>query len=346
MKKTILAILGLVTILTLICTACTAGGTGGGSAADFYKNNTVTLHVNASAGGTTDIGGRVFAQFWAQATGGPAMQVIDHPGGGGYEGLNFINGSPPDGLNIGTTIQSSDMFLPFVTGTGGTSFDARNLSYIGMDQFTPYGFFVGVGRPSQTVDQLKAAKGIKFGATSAASATHICSAFVLDVFNLDGKVVTGYEATELGVACKRGELDGYGTNYANGNKDVANGFIKPLVSLTKQKTVWSPDIQPLPEIAKMDADQSHIFDILTGLVGAKSFYAPPKLPQDKLDYLRATFDKINAMPEFVAAMKPTYPFWDPPMSGKDLADLTNKILGGPAGGDPALKAMLAKYTAK
>ena len=53
------------------------------------------------------------------------------------------------------------------------------------------------------------------------------------------------------------------------------------------------------------------------LESAKVFYTTPGVPQDRVDFLRETFDKIVADKGFVKQAKLRWTVWEPPVSGAE-----------------------------
>jgi tripartite-type tricarboxylate transporter receptor subunit TctC len=84
-------------ILFLVVTASHA------AQAPFYQGKTVTFFINFSAGGPTDIEGRIVARHLARfIPGNPTILVQNMSGGGGVTGINYLGEvAKHDGLTIG-----------------------------------------------------------------------------------------------------------------------------------------------------------------------------------------------------------------------------------------------------
>lgn len=64
-----------------------------------FAGKTITLVVPVSAGGGTDLGARVYAQYLSKfLPGTPTIVVRNMPGGSGTIGANFVHDARPDGL--------------------------------------------------------------------------------------------------------------------------------------------------------------------------------------------------------------------------------------------------------
>src|SRR4051794_15221535 len=103
-------VVGLI-MVALVLGACRAGGTGSGSGAggegrgasagraagapgagaDYFAGKTVTLQVNYSPGGPTDVTARLIAQYLDKhVPGKPQIIVENKAGAGGLIGKNYI----------------------------------------------------------------------------------------------------------------------------------------------------------------------------------------------------------------------------------------------------------------
>ena len=311
---------------------------------EFYKTHNVTLVANGGIGGGTDFAARLFASYWNEATGG-AMVVKVMPGGGGIEGLNYVYHSKPDGLTIGNTHHPSDMTAPKLLGTPGVDFDTRELSWIGFFGFDPDYMWMGVDAPYKTVADLKKAGRIVFGGLSPASTGTVGTIVAINILGLNNAdVVFGYEAPELGLAVKRGEILGYTLESSTGSVEAKKGFVKPVCSMTFKRTAWYPDVPSLAELAgTLTPDQEDMIRFLEALVAGKSFFGPPGVPADRLEYLRRNFDKIMKYEGFLKQVKVRWSIWQTPMTGEQLEKDIKTVLSMPQEKIEATRKLVEKY---
>ena len=122
------------------------------------------------------------------------MLVKGMSGGGGIEGLNFLYNAEPDGLTIGDTHHPSDLAAPQLLGTIGPEFDPRELSYLGAFGFDPQMVSLGADSPYNTIDDLKKADRIVFGASNPGSMTSVGMLAFIEVAGLgNGEGLYGSE---------------------------------------------------------------------------------------------------------------------------------------------------------
>ncbi len=310
---------------------------------EFYKTHVVTLIANGGVGGGTDFAARLVASYWHEVTGG-AMVVKVMSGGGGIEGLTYVYHTKPDGLTIGATHHPSDMTAPKLLGTPGPDFDTRTLSWIGFFGFDPSYLWLDVNSPIKTLEALKSAKKLKFGGLSPSSTSSIEMIVAINILGLDADVVFGYEGVDLGLATKRGEIVGYCLQASSGIEDVNKGFVRPFCSMTLDRRAWYPDAPAIAELVKLSAEQTQMLEFIESLEDGKSFYGPPGIPADKLDYLRRNWDKIMLNEGFLEQVKVRWPIWEKPLSGEELdADVKN-VLSMPKEKITAVMDLVKKYT--
>ncbi len=102
----------------------------------YYQGKTVTFFINFSAGGPTDIEGRIVARHLARhVPGNPTIVVQNMSGGGGVTGINFLGErAKQDGLTLGyftgpynhqmmksSTLRVDLMKVPFIASVAGVT---------------------------------------------------------------------------------------------------------------------------------------------------------------------------------------------------------------------------------
>jgi tripartite-type tricarboxylate transporter receptor subunit TctC len=95
----------------------------------YYKGKTIRFLVNFSAGGPTDVFGRLIARYFPKhVAGNPSVTVQNMAGAGGIIGANYVYEiAKPDGLTIGVF---SGMYLPQILGGSGVRYDLNKMPII------------------------------------------------------------------------------------------------------------------------------------------------------------------------------------------------------------------------
>lgn len=304
---------------TTTTTTASAPAPTGVSAADFFRSNVVSIVVPYVPGGTTDIAARVFASYWTEATGG-RMIVENKDGGGGIFGANYVYAAKPDGLTMAVGIPGAGLLSPALGQDPAVKYDLNKLNWI---EATNAGevnsLAVGPKSPYQSMGDFSKASGLKFASSSRYGTTSLGAALFIELFALkDARIVTGYGGTpEAILAVAKGEVDAY---VSSGLMDsLGKGLIKkPLVVEDFQRSANYPDVPAIPELLKLSPDQENLLKTLIALAAGQVFWLPPGVPQDRVDFVRNTFDKIAASDAFKKQSLLTWPIYVKPINGKDF----------------------------
>ncbi len=342
MRRGIIILLVLSLSLFLVSGAC-AKQPEAVTAEEYYQNNMVTIIANGSVGGGTDFASRLFASYWGETVNGPAMAVRVMPGGGGIEGLNYVYNAEPDGLTLGATHHPSDLSAPQLLGVPGPEFDPRELSYLGFFGGDPVMFYLSADSPYNTLEDLKGAGKLIFGATNPGSMAAVGTIIGVEVLGLTADIVLGYEHSEMGLAAKRGEIEGFAAEASSGGVMEDKGLSKVFCSLTFERTEWYPDTPAVTELVQLTPDQEDMIRFLQALVAGKSFYAPPDLAADKLSVLRHAFNQIMSHEAFVKQAKTRWAVWSKPLTGEELQAEVDRVLSMPPEKGDAVRNLLDKY---
>ncbi|MFC2067865.1 Bug family tripartite tricarboxylate transporter substrate binding protein [Chloroflexota bacterium] len=342
-KGFILIILTLSLLAVLAGGACVQPDSGEMSAGDFYQDNMATIIVNGGVGGGTDYSGRLFASYWGETTGGPPMEVRVMSGGGGIEGLNYVYNSKPDGLTIGITHHPADITSPILLGGPGPEFDPLELSWIGMLGFSVEVFVLPLDSPIKSIEDLKNAGKLVFGQSTPGGAGSISSAALIEIFELDAKIVHGYESPELGLALRRGEIDCYSIVGNIALDDMERGFVKPFLVFTAERSDWFPDTPVVTEVIDLTPKQEDYIVFIEALGAVKSYFGPPGIPLDRLTYLRRTFDQIVSNEAFIKQAKLRFPVWQTPLPGEGVEADINRVLSMSPDTIESVRSLFEKY---
>ena len=115
-------------LLTLSVAAAAVMVAGTVSAADFPARP-IQVIVPYSAGGSTDLSLRVFADIFEKNFDGSQMVIRNQPGGGGAIGTSAAAHGRPDGYTIGAAAQGPIAIKPHI---GGTDYEVDSFNYVGL----------------------------------------------------------------------------------------------------------------------------------------------------------------------------------------------------------------------
>ena len=291
--KALSMVLVLIFGLPLISGACAQAPQ---SLDEFYAENRVTTITPDVATSTTAYANRIFAAYWPDETGGGQLLVKEIPEGDGMVGMNKLYTSDPDGLTIASGVGwSFGLYAPHVAQKPGMEYELDKFNYIGALAVEQPMLSVSPTLGVKTVADLKKIKNFRWGCGGDDQASAIWGALLINWLGLEGgKLVTGWETGELGIALASGEVHAASFGGPSTMDWADSGLTQPLATMGSMPDVGFPEIPTFPELFQMTPEQLSIFKI-NDAYGAsfRTWMAPPGLPQDKLDFLQDTFVKIT-----------------------------------------------------
>lgn len=311
------------------------------SAADFYKDNTVTIVVGFKAGGGTDTAARLIAAFWPDVTGG-TVKIKNMPGGEGVLAANTVYSAKPDGLTLGVYTIGS-MAGAALFKDPAVKFDIGKFSYMGLFGQEAEAFAVSSKLPYKSVAELQKVKGLKFGATG--FKPEMGCSMVIHLFKLpDGAVITGFPSgPEIGLACGKGELDGMVLSMSSIKAEIDKGFVKPMLTLDSKRSPWYPDQPSIVELVKPTPEEQKLLDIYLPLVGGRLLFGPGDVPEDRVKFLRETLVKIVSSEGFKKLAEAYWKVVEPAVPGGEVAATMAKLKAIPEADVTTFSKVVAKY---
>ena len=194
----------------------------------YYQGKNITFLINFSAGGPTDIEGRIVARHLARhIPGNPVIVVQNMSGGGGVTGINYLGEvAKHDGLTLGyftgpynhqmmksTTLRVDLMKVPFIASVQGVT-----VCYIRSD-VAP-----GIKKPTD----IAKAERFKAGGLSFDSNKDLRFRLAFDVLGVKYDYVTGYNSSnDARLALQRNEIQ-----YHDENIPGYRGVVEPQLVKT------------------------------------------------------------------------------------------------------------------
>ncbi|HOQ98068.1 MAG TPA: tripartite tricarboxylate transporter substrate-binding protein [Anaerolineae bacterium] len=274
------------------------------AAADFYKGKTVTIYTGSVVGNYNDLMARTLAKYLAELTGAKYVVQNETAGGGRIILNQFFKQIKPDGLSI-LVMPTGTLWAGFMTNDSSVEYDMTKFEYLGGIGSGNFVLAVTPGGAIKTIDDLKAAKGVKFALSNKASLPTIAAAVAIEVLGLeDATVVTGFDGSAgRQLAVKQGDAQGTVQGSENTVVGEKDGFITPLLQVGTKRTDPYPDLPCLAEVVKvedMNESQKLFFENLMVLTEAKSTFMPPETPQDRVDFMADAFKQVYDNPGFKA----------------------------------------------
>jgi tripartite-type tricarboxylate transporter receptor subunit TctC len=297
------------------------------SQADFYKGKTIKIIRGGGPGGSGEFQTRALVRFLEKyIPGQPNLTVEFIEGAAGRKAANVIYSSTrPDGLTIGSI--GAGLVVGPILGLPGSAYDLDKLIYLGStDTGDPYVFYTKASAGLDTLEKLRAASGLRFGAHAVGHPVYVTARFVAYLLHLkDPKFVTGFTGPEIYVAITRGELDAHATGAARFVIEQREWIEKKLVhshtTLTVPKGRHHPAFAHLPELgsfAKSDTERK-LLDMFRAFQYPRWPYVfPPGTPKERVQIIRDAMRKAFADPEFPAEYRKLMGDDPAPLGGEEL----------------------------
>ena len=297
----------------------------------FYKGKTITLIIASNASGGYDTYGRLLARHMgAYLDGHPNFVVQNMPGAGGIRAANHLfNVAPKDGTVMGIFDQA--VFLNQLLGVSGLRGDVAKFNWIGRMIGNSAVLFAW---HTAEVKKIEDAFTHELIVAASGSSSRLNWTALNQLTGTKLKLLTGYEGPATAkVAMERGEVEALSLPWPvlrNENRDwLSQKKINLLLQAGIEKNADLPHLPRMLDLAKNEEDR-RVLEIFAApsLVG-RSFVAPPGLPKERVDELRAAFTAMVKAPEFLAEIQKMN-FDIDPLSGAELQAFFDKADYPPA----------------
>lgn len=336
-------------------------------AADFYKGKRLTILINYSAGGPTDIEARLFGRHIGRLiAGNPQVISKNMAGAGGIVATNYLGQKArPDGLTIGyfTATATAQAFKPLKDP--GLRVDPASFGLVATQAGTSIAYVrkdlsPGINKP----EDILRANGLKIAGLRALSSLDLRQRLVLDMLGVKYDYVTGYRgSSKARVAVMQGEAHLHTESQPSFRAKVKPTMVDTgmAIALYYYPLDDGEEIIPAYELAKgLNILPFHEFyqkvkgkapsGILwkayrevnrAGSMAQRSILLPPGSPKAALEALRQAVMKLNTDPEFAKDAEKTVNF----VPNYDIGKKAEKILAASTKLSPDVIKFLKGYVA-
>ncbi len=345
-----------------------AGFAFSATAGEFYKGKRLTILINYSAGGPTDIEARLFARHIGKhIAGNPQVISKNMAGAGGIVATNYLGQKArPDGRTIGyfTATGSAQAFKPLKDK--GLRVDPRDFGLIATQAGTSFAYIrtdvaPGIKKP----EDIMKTNGFTVAGLRTMSSLDIRERLVMDMLGLKYKYVTGYRGTSKArIAVMQGEVDYLTESQPSFRAKVIPTLIKTgqAIALFYYPYDDGTAVKDWTEIAKgLDILPFHKFyekvkgkkpsgmlwkvfretNRAGGMV-QRSIMLPPKSPKAALEALRKAVHGLNKDAEFARDAMKTVSF----VPKFDVGPVAEKLMEASTKLSPDVVKFLKEYVAK
>jgi len=255
-----------------------------------YPERPITLIVNYSAGGGTDMCARAVAKRAEKILGQPII-VVNKPGAGGTIGVGAVAAAKPDGYTIGVLTYTPLAIAPHVYDVPYNPL--KDFEYImGYAKYL-YGTSVRSDSPFKTLKDLvqyaEANPGkIKYGVQGLSIPNHFAMVYLSKMAGIKIEPVVFKNTMEEVAACLGGHIDVTNQDPPAVVPHIQAGKLRLLASFSDIRWKWVPDVPTVKEMG-----YNFYVESWAGLG------APKGVPKPILDKLRDAFRKSADSEEFL-----------------------------------------------
>ena len=316
--------------------------------ADFYKNRTVQVIVGYGPGGGYDLYARALSRSLGKhIPGNPEVVPQNMPGAGGLKAMNYLyNVARKDGTVIATFARGL-VIGPLLGHTQGTQFRATKFNWVGSisDEVSVCAFWNTSGIRNWEDMRMKPTT---VGAAAAGTESEIFPTLMKNMFHIPMRVVTGYlgGGADQNLGMERGEIMGrcgwsWNSLVSESRPLLEGKKINITLQIAPRRHRDLPDVPAITEIPTTPENKAALKFITSQQSIARPFAAPPGVPADRINALRAAFDATMKDPEFLAETK-RLRLDVRPLSGAEVENVVKEIYATP----PDVVKIAAGATAK
>jgi tripartite-type tricarboxylate transporter receptor subunit TctC len=348
--------------------ALAAGFAFSANAADFYKGKRLTILINYSAGGPTDIEARLFARHIGDHIAGhPQVISKNMAGAGGIVATNYLGQKArPNGETIGyfTATGSAEAFKPLKDK--GLRIDPRKFGLVATQAGTSFTYVrkdtpPGINKP----EDIMKAGGLTIAGLRALSSLDLRQRLAMDMLGIKHKYITGYRgSSKARVAVMQGEANLHSESQPSFRAKVLPTMIKTGMAIALYYypyddgdvvRAWPAvtkglDILPFNEFyekVKGKKPSGMLWKAFrevnrAGAMVQRGVFLPPNSPKAALEALRAAVRKLNKDPAFAKDAMKTVNF----VPEYDVGAAAEKLMRASTKLSPDVVKFLKEYVAK
>lgn len=235
---------GRVAVMGLIASAL-IGTSALASRADTYPSRDVTLIVQSSPGGGSDIIARTIANIIQSKQLVPGGILVENrPGGGGAIAYNFVAQRKGDPYFLGT-IATSFFVAPLMGQSPAKISDFTPIAVIAAD---PFVLVVEANSPIKTLEDIKALGTIRVGNTGPVTDPALLGASLRDELGVKLRAVPFNGDGEVTTALLGGHIDLQFGNASEVMAQIEAGRVRAIAVTSTERLAALPDIPTFKEL--------------------------------------------------------------------------------------------------
>lgn len=264
----------------------------------------LTINVGTTAGGIYDTYARLLGNHMGKyLPGEPTVIIQNRPGAGGMNMFNYLfNNAPKDGTELGMSVPGLMQHPIFYGDKSEAQFDPREFNPIG-SMASSFSLFCLSPESDLTLEQILAGEPFVAGSPGPGTNAEDFARAVDNLFDVNMTLVSAYPGmAEVTRALQQGEVDAVvGISY-DALKTTPGGC-NVIAQFAFERSELFPDAPTILELAETDLAKSVFGALMANDVAFRPLYAPPSVPEDRLEAIRDAFVQAMNDPELIAAAK-------------------------------------------
>jgi tripartite-type tricarboxylate transporter receptor subunit TctC len=251
----------------------------------------IQVIVPYSAGGSTDLSLRVFADAFERLHEGATMVIRNQPGGGGAIGTSAAVHSRADGYTLGSGAQGPISILPHL---GGTDYELDEFEFIGLFGRSLQLLVACADAPFEDFESFMeyASSAVpQIGNSGAGGANHISAQAFADTAGIEIENIPYDGAADARTACVGGHVEAIVVSPGEALDQVQAGMITPIFVMEDERIDLFPDT---PTAVENGVDFTWS--------SWKGLFGPKGMGEAELEFLRTAVETVANDPEFVTQM--------------------------------------------
>jgi tripartite-type tricarboxylate transporter receptor subunit TctC len=262
----------------------------------FYEGKTIRLITPYPPGGSYDRYARIAAAHMGRYLPGNPTIIVQNKSGIAGTLRDFAGNLPDDGTVMGIFPETIGIDQLTTPATG--QWDVRKLAYLGSFASVNSAFVLAQGARAKSIEDFKTVE-TTVGCNAPVSQSYTNPAMLKNLLGFRFKIICGYQGnTSFPIAMLRGEIDlvSGAWNGWSDRAEVKDGTFKVVIQAGLKRHRDLPDV-PLIQDLMTDAAAKQVVEFwCSGSAIGRALVVRKTVPQDRIDLLRAAFDKAMMDP--------------------------------------------------
>ena len=299
------------------------------SAKSFYEGKTIRIITPYPPGGSYDRYTRIAAAHMGKYIPGNPTIIVQNKSGIAGTLRDFASNLPDDGSMIGMFPET--IGIDQLTNPGTSQWDVRKLAYLGSFASVNSAFILAKGARAKTIEDFKTVQ-TAVGCNAPVSQSYTNPAMLKNLLGYQFKIICGYQGnTSFPIAMLRGEIDlvSGAWNGWSDRAEVKDGTFKVVIQAGLKRHRDLPDVPLIQDLVTDETGKKVVEFWCSGSAIGRTLVVRKTVPQERIDVLRAAFDKAMTDPILLKTANATNLEIDP-TPGPAVQRISEAILNTPS----------------